>query len=252
MPNKHRHNSATLHAGFGKASVTPRTTPSTRVGGTRAVSQLAPRPRFTFHDHGALHFVPMKTDATYELLRQFASPVIAVTTAWNGRTNGMISDSAVRASISPNVPRLSVYIHKWHFSHDLIWNSGKLCIHLLHTGQLDLIYHLGFASGRDKDKLAEIPHRLGELGLPVLADCYAAFEMRVINTMDAGYATHFLGHIEASHRGPGTELLTAPWFRANIPAAWHTEWLANYRKAQDVIEANSTIQDRRWTGPARA
>ena len=194
----------------------------------------------------------MKTDATYELLRQFASPVIAVTSAWKGRTNGMISDSAVRASISPNVPRLSVYIHKWHFSHDLIWNSGKLAIHLLHTGQLDLIYRLGFVSGRDRDKLADIPHRLGETGVPVLADCFAAFELRVLNTMDAGYATHFLGHIEASHRGPGTELLTATWFRANLPAAWQPEWMANYRKAQEVIEANTAIQDRRWTGPAPA
>lgn len=193
----------------------------------------------------------MKTDATYELLRQFASPVIAVTSAWQGKTNGMISDSAVRASISPNVPRLSVYIHKWHHSHDLIWNSGKFGVHLLHTGQLDLIYRLGFVSGRDRDKLAEIPHRPGETGVPVLQDCFAAFELRVINTMDAGYATHFLGHVEASHQGPGTELLTAPWFRANIPAAWHTEWLANYRKAQDVIEANTAIQDRRWTGPAK-
>ena len=194
----------------------------------------------------------MKTDATYELLRQFASPVVAITSSWRGRTNGMISDSAMRASISPNVPRLAVYIHKWHFSHDLVWNSGKFCIHLLHTGQMDLVHRLGFVSGRDKDKLAEIPHRQGETGLPVLSDCYAAFECRVINAMDAGYATHFLGHVDATHRGPGNELLTAPWFRANIPESWQPEWLANYRRAQDEIEKHSAIQDRRWTGPAPA
>jgi flavin reductase (DIM6/NTAB) family NADH-FMN oxidoreductase RutF len=194
----------------------------------------------------------MKTDAAYELLRQFASPVVAITSSWRGRSNGMISDSAMRASISPNVPRLSVYIHKWHFSHDLIWNSGRLCIHLLHTGQMDLVHRLGFVSGRDQDKLAGIPHRRGETGLPVLEDCYAAFELRVINTMDAGYATHFLGHVDATHRGPGTELLTAPWFRANIPAEWQPEWLANYRRAQDEIEQHSAIEDRHWTGPARA
>jgi flavin reductase (DIM6/NTAB) family NADH-FMN oxidoreductase RutF len=195
----------------------------------------------------------MRTDITYELLRQFASPVVAVTCSWRGRTNGMVSDSAMRASISPNVPRLSVYIHKWHFSHDLIWHSGKLCIHLLHTGQLDLVHRLGFVSGRDQDKLAEIPHRLGETGLPVLEDCYAAFEMRVINTMDAGYATHFLGHVDATHPGaPGTEILTAAWLRANLPAAWQPEWLENYRRAQDEIEKHSAIQDRRWTGPAGA
>jgi len=194
----------------------------------------------------------MKTDASYELLRQFASPVVAITCAWRGRSNGMISDSAMRASISPNVPRLSVYIHKWHFSHDLIWNSGRLCIHLLHTGQMDLVHQLGFVSGRDQDKLARVPHRAGETGVPVLADCYAAFELRVINTMDAGYATHFLGHVDAAHQGPGTELLTAPWFRAHIPESWQPEWLANYRRAQDEIEKHSAIQDRHWTGPAPA
>jgi flavin reductase (DIM6/NTAB) family NADH-FMN oxidoreductase RutF len=190
----------------------------------------------------------MQTDAAYELIRQFASPVVAITSRHGSRTNGMISDSAVRASISPRVPRLSVYIHKWHFSHDLIWNSGRLCIHLLHQGQMALVHQLGFVSGRDQDKLATIPHAAGETGLPVLADRFAAFEMRVINTMDAGYATHFLGHVEAVHGGQG-ELLTAPWFRANIPAAWQEAWLANYARAQQEIERHSDIVDRRWTGP---
>ncbi len=194
----------------------------------------------------------MQTDAGYELLRQFASPLVAITSRYRDRTNGMISDSAVRASISPKVPRLSVYIHKWHFSHGLIWDSGRLCIHLLHRGQMDLVHQLGFVSGRTKDKLAEIPHLTGSTGLPVLGDRFAAFELRVINTMDAGYATHFLGHVEAVHEGSGGEILTAPWFRANIPAAWQEAWLANYRVAQDEIEQHSEIGDQRWTGPRGA
>ncbi len=194
----------------------------------------------------------MKSDSAYELLRQFTSPIVAITSIWEGRTNGMISDSAVRASISPSVPRLSVYIHKWHLSHALIWNSGRMCIHLLHQGQLDLVHKLGFVSGRDGDKLAAIAHHPGSLGLPILEDRVAAFEMRVINTMDAGYATHFLGHIEAVHPGRDAEVLTPPWFRANMPAAWQAEWLTNYRKAQDVIDQHTAIEDRRWTGPARS
>lgn len=193
----------------------------------------------------------MKTDAAYELLRQFASPTAAITTSWQGKRNGMISDSVVRASISPSVPRLSVYIHKWHLSHDLIWQSGLFCIHLLHREQLDLVYNLGFSSGRERDKLAEVPHRLGQLGLPVLEDRVAAFELRVINTMDAGYATHFLGHIEAVHPGADKDILTPAWLRTHMPKAWEPEWLANYRKAQDVIEQHAAIEDRRWTGPAR-
>jgi len=191
----------------------------------------------------------MRTDAAYELLRQFTSPIVAVTSAWQGRTNGMILDSAVRASISPHVPRLSVYVHEWHFSHDLIWNSGKFCLHLLHQGQLDLVYRLGFKSGQDRDKLADIPHTLGQLGLPVLADRVAAFELEVVNTMDTGYSTLFLGHVRAVHPGEEKEILTPPWFRANMPKEWEPEWLANYRKAQDSIDGHTQIEDRRWTGP---
>jgi flavin reductase (DIM6/NTAB) family NADH-FMN oxidoreductase RutF len=193
----------------------------------------------------------MKTDAAYELLRQFASPIVAITSSWQGRTNGMISDSAVRASISPSVPRLSVYIHKWHLSHYLIWESGRFALHLLHRDQLDVVHALGFVSGRDQEKLTAIPHAVGKLGLPILEDRVCAFEMRVLNSMDAGYATHFLGHVEAIHPGRDAEILTPAWFRENMPPAWQAEWQANYRKAQEVIEQHQAIEERHWTGPVR-
>jgi hypothetical protein len=37
-----------------------------------------------------------------------------------------------------------------------------------------------------------------------------------------------------------------------MPRVWTEEWLANYRKAQDVIEKHQAIEDRHWTGPARS
>lgn len=188
----------------------------------------------------------MQTDASYELLRQFASPIIAITSTLQGKVNGMIADSAARASISHKVPRLSVLVHKWHLSHGYIWESGLLTIHLLHRGQFDLVHRLGFASGRDEDKLSGIPHSPGVTGVPVLADCYAAFECRVINTMDTGHATVFLGDVVETHRGNGGELLTAPYFRANLPEAWREAFLANYALAQAIIERDREIKDVRW------
>jgi flavin reductase (DIM6/NTAB) family NADH-FMN oxidoreductase RutF len=194
----------------------------------------------------------MKTDNVYEVLRQFASPIVAITSRWQGRTNGMISDSAVRASISPSVPRISVYVHKWHLSHDLIWESGRFAMHLLHRDQLDVVYRLGFVSGRDQEKLTTIPHMTGTLGLPILEDRVCAFEMRVLNTMDVGYATHFLGHIEAVYPGRDAEILTPAWLRTNMPPAWREEWQINYRKAQEAIEQHQAIEDRHWTGPSQS
>src|SRR2546421_7734045 len=106
-------------------------------------------------------------DLTYQLLRNLTSPVVAITSEHNGKENGMISDAAVRASIVPTVPRLSVYIHKFNFSHDMIYETGRFALHLLHTKQFDVVRRLGFVSGRGQDKLAAIPHHPGTLGGPI-------------------------------------------------------------------------------------
>lgn len=191
----------------------------------------------------------MLTDSSYELLRQLASPVVAVTSSHQGSPNGMILDSAVRASISPQVPRLSAYVHKWHLSHEYIWKTGLYCLHLLRRDQFDLVYRLGFASGRERDKMAEVPHSYGGLGVPVLRECYAAFECRVVNTMDAGASTVFLADVIATGRGTGTEILTADYFRANLPEEWREGFAKNYRDAQERIAANSAIKVNPWPGP---
>src|SRR5438876_11074737 len=103
---------------------------------------------------------------TYQLLRNLTSPVVAITAERHGKENGMISDAAVRASIVPTVPRLSVYVHKFNFSHDMIYETGRFALHLLHTKQFDVVRRLGFFSGRDQDKLWGIARRVGTLGVP--------------------------------------------------------------------------------------
>ncbi|MGH7658731.1 MAG: flavin reductase family protein [Gemmatimonadales bacterium] len=188
----------------------------------------------------------MLTDSAYEVLRTLASPVVAVTSA-NGRCrNGMILDSAIRASISPVVPRLAVYIHKWHLTHELVASTRRFVLHLLHRDQFDLIRRLGFASGRDRDKLAGLRLEDSTIGVPVLGECYAAFECRVVNTMDAGASTFFLADVVETRRGPGTDIMTAEYFRANMPGEWRGEFERNYREAQDRIAATAEITNPRW------
>src|SRR5439155_4251323 len=85
----------------------------------------------------------------------------------------MIADSAVRASIVPAIPRVSVYVHKFNYSHDLIFETGHYVLHLLRDDQFELIHRLGFTSGRARDKLAGVPHRTGTPGVPGLDNCSA-------------------------------------------------------------------------------
>src|SRR6058998_528961 len=197
----------------------------------------------------------LQPDLTYQLLRNLTSPVVAVTAERRGKENGMISDAAVRASIVPSVPRLSVYVHKFNYSHDLIFETGRFGLHLLHTGQFDVIHRLGFFSGRDRDKLAEIPHHLGTIGVPVLDDCYAHFECRVSNVMDTGSSTCFLGDVVAVGFGaskngaPTGEVMTAAYFRAHMPPDWRKSYEALLQAAQRFAEQHSrNIRAVSWPG----
>ena len=195
-------------------------------------------------------------DQTYQLLRHLTSPLVAITSELGGKRNGMISDAAIRASIVPAVPRLSVYVHKFNYSHDLIFDTGRFVLHLLHTKQFDLIHQLGFFSGRDRDKLADIPHRPGTLGAPVLDDCHAHFECRIVNAMDTGSSTCFLGDVVAVGFGSATaplgEVMTAAYFRANLPAEWRRDYERQLKAAQDFALARSRdVKPVIWPGLAR-
>src|SRR6266852_6863376 len=195
----------------------------------------------------------LRPDEIYELLRNLTSPVVAITSERDGQRNGMIVDSAVRASIAPTIPRLSVYVHKFNFSHDLIFATGRFVLHLLRDDQFELVHRLGFVSGRARDKLGDIPHHLGTLGVPVLDDCYAHFEWRVANVMDTGSSTCFLGDVVAvghgAAEGPTGTVMTAAHFRANMRAEWRGEYEALLRAAQAyAAERSRDIRPVVWSG----
>ncbi len=202
------------------------------IGGAAAGARLARR-----SGTAVIMAMPiLQPDQIYQLLRNLTSPVVAITSERGGKRNAMIADSAVRASIVPTIPRVSVYIHKFNYSHDLIFETGRFVLHLLRDDQFELIHRLGFASGRTRDKLAGVPHRLGAVGVPVLDECYAHFECRVANVMDTGSSTCFLGDVvEVGHgaasRATGA-VMTAAHFRANMPPEWRGEYEALLRAAQ--------------------
>ena len=66
--------------------------------------------------------------------------------------------------------------------------------------------------------------------------------------MDTGSSTLFLGDVAAVGRGTAAaELLTATYFRTNMPAAWRNEYEAKLQEAQQVAaEMSRTIQPVVW------
>lgn len=168
----------------------------------------------------------------YELLRNLTTPLVCVTTAWEGKENGLIINSAIRGSLVLGRPRVAIFLLKRNLTHDLIFASGSFGLHLLHGEQWDLIHEMGFVSGRERDKLTDVPHHAGPTGAPLLEDAYARFDCRVINCMDAGSATCFLGEAVHVERGTGDTLMTSDRWRAGMPPEWRAEYERNLQDAQ--------------------
>lgn len=194
---------------------------------------------------------PLRVEGTpYALLRHLTLPVVAVTSSIEGRGNGMIANGAQRASLIPTVPRISLYINRTNFTHDIVYRTGALAVHLLRRDQYELIYGLGFRSGRSHDKLRDLETHTGETGVPLLADCLAAFDCRVVNAMDAGAATFFLADVVHVREGRPGEVMTSEYFRANLPEDRLREYDTQLVEAQEKLLAMDTGIDRTpWPGP---
>ena len=193
----------------------------------------------------------MAFDPVYTALRHLTSPVVAITTSAGGVRNGFIVNSAQRASLVPSIPRLSMYVSKINYSHDLIYRSGVFTMHLLRNDQWDLIWRLGFQSGRDADKLVGLEMLEGSTGCPMLKDCIAGFECKVVNAMDTGASTFFLGDVVNVLRGEEGPIMSSEYFRANMPPERLAQYEANLKAAGGKLEELTHQLDRTitWPGP---
>ena len=175
-------------------------------------------------------------------LSSFWTPLVAVTSAHAGVRSGQIAVSVHGASIVPQRPRLTAALWKRNLTHDLVRDSGIFAVHLLREDQDELVYRLGLRSGREGDKLAGLTLREGITGCPLLEDCLAWYECRLLNTMDGGDMTVFLGDVVAM-AGQGGAPLWWRDLRGRMPlehaAAWERKITADI---DDSLRTMDTIK----------
>lgn len=193
----------------------------------------------------------MPGPADYERLRSLVSPIVAITTRRDGERNGLIVNSAMRASLSPEKLRVAIIVHKFNHSHDMVFESGVFAAHILRAGDLDLVVRLGCASGRDQDKLAGLTFETGPTGAPLLMPCYAYYDCEVVNAMDTGASTIFLGAAVAAG-GDGTgEIMRSADVRGRIPAENADRYAADLVAGQRFsTEMADKIRPLVWPGLA--
>ena len=158
------------------------------------------------------------------LIRNLWSPVAAVTSRNKDQVNVQIAVSIGAASIVPDQPRVIVQIYKDNYSWGMIQSSRAFALNFLRPDQLQLLKSFGFVSGRDEEKLSNVDYKIGASGSPILQDCWGYLDCRVLNAMDAGDMTCFLGEVLDGEVFSESEPLWWPQARRMIPDHWNAQW----------------------------
>jgi flavin reductase (DIM6/NTAB) family NADH-FMN oxidoreductase RutF len=114
------------------------------------------------------------------------------------KLNGQIANTVFQVCSEP--PIIAVALNKQNLTNELVSTSKVFTVSILSQDTpLSFIGGFGFKSGRDVDKFKDINYKLGETGAPIVLDNTLAYlEAKVINQIEVGTHTIFMGEIVAA------------------------------------------------------
>lgn len=160
-----------------------------------------------------------------------------VTARSGGRANGQIANTVFQVTADP--PRVAIAINKENFTHQLIREGGWFGVSVLdESAPMDLIGLFGFKSGREVDKLGQVGSREGQR-VPLVTDCAVSVsEARVLQELDTGTHTVFVGEIVGAEMVTGAPPLTYAEYHARKGRAPKT---APTYQAEVRVEATQVV-----------
>ncbi len=133
----------------------------------------------------------------------FATGVaIATTKAKDGTPYGLTVNSFTSLSLDPLL--VLVNIDKQAGVYDAFMQSDTYAVNILQQSQKALSQQFA-ATGIDR--FAGVPYRNGQLGAPILDGCLAFFDCKIVNRLDGGDHTIFIGAVLDGAAGDGQPLL---------------------------------------------
>jgi len=134
----------------------------------------------------------------FRTLRDMSYGLYVLTSHDQDYLNGQIINSIIQVTSAP--VRLAVTISKNNLTHELISKSKVFAVSALDNSTPKSFFQLfGFMSGRDIDKLANVKHKEGVSGCPVIVEnALSVIEAAVFKEVDLGTHTVFIGNVIAS------------------------------------------------------
>jgi flavin reductase (DIM6/NTAB) family NADH-FMN oxidoreductase RutF/rubredoxin len=110
--------------------------------------------------------------------------------------NGQIANALFQVTSQP--PTIAVSINKQNLTHEYIEKSKYFTVSILsENAPLTFIGNFGFKSGRNIDKFKDVEYKTGKNQVPLVLDyTLACLDAKVINKIDVGTHTIFIGNVE--------------------------------------------------------
>lgn len=146
------------------------------------------------------------------VFRQIAYGLYVVCSKKDDRSNGQIANTVFQVTNEPQT--IAVSINKRNLTHEFIKESGVFTVSVLsEETPMKFIGLFGFKSGRDIDKLKNVSHKAGATGAPVvLENSIGCLEAEVINNVDVGTHTIFVGKVIGAEVIGGGEPMTYAYY----------------------------------------
>lgn len=141
-------------------------------------------------------------DQFKQVMRRFAASVNVITSADGAVRNGMTATAVCSVTAEP--PSALIVVNKSNRSHPIIDRTRAFAVNVLSSGQKQVATN--FAS-KLADPFAEVAHTMGKTGCPLIEGAEAHMECVVIEQVDVGTHTIFIGRIVSTWAADGEPLL---------------------------------------------
>jgi len=138
-----------------------------------------------------------------------------ITSIKENKINGMCANTVFQLTDDP--PRIALCINKNNLTHEYIDYSGVFAISVLGREHMAAVRNFGYRSGRSGDKFVDVNYVLGKNGCPILQNCVAYLEGRIVpeKANDVGTHTLFVANVTSGKTALDEKPLTYAYYRQN-------------------------------------
>ena len=153
--------------------------------------------------------VSVDPTAFRQVMRRFPTGVTLLTVRAGDAIHGMTANSFTSVSLDPVL--VLVCIKRNSATHEFVSRAGNFAINILSDAQELVARRFARQVAAPSDPFADLAYHAKATGAPVLDDCIAFLDCRVVAAHDAGDHTIFVGEVLALGFGASREANPLLW-----------------------------------------